>query len=112
MVKGVRLDIGLVNYIETITITKVKPIGILGIVRSAHRIDVKLLHELDIFLHEFAADGTSGNRIMIMMIHAFDHHRFPVDKQLTFPYLNLAKADPTAYVFTAISRFESDHERI
>src|SRR5258707_11341188 len=112
MIKGVRLDVGFVNYIETIAITKVKPIGILRIVRGPYRIDVKLLHELNIFFHQFAADGASGNRIMIMMIHAFDHHRFPVDKQLTFTYLNLTKADCTAYAFTAICRFESDYKRI
>ena len=60
------LDIRLSRHIDAVFVAEVIPAGIIGIVTSAHRVDVQILHDLDILNHAFHRYDITTIRIELM----------------------------------------------
>ena len=68
---GMRLAVGLVPNVESITVAEFIPIGVVGIMAGAYRIDVHLLHQGDVALHRLAADDVARVGVMLVAVHTF-----------------------------------------
>ena len=77
---AMRLDVGLVDDIESVAVAQVVPIGIVGIVGATHRIDVVLLHQLYIFQHQLLAHGAAAVGELVA-VHPLDQDGHPVDAE-------------------------------
>lgn len=62
--------------------------------RRPHRINIMLLHQLDILLDVGSRDNASGQRMGVMAIDAPEFDRDAVDGEGGAAPLNLAEADP------------------
>lgn len=65
--------------------------------RSAHRVEVKLFHQLDVTHHIFFADHMAGVRLMFMAVDPFDQQRFAVDTELAVHDFDHAHTDLAAF---------------
>ena len=79
---AVRFHIGFGHHVEAILVAEVIPVRVVGIVAGAHRIDVELLHELDILLHALARNHIAAVRVEFVAVHALDQDAFAVDQQV------------------------------
>ncbi len=105
IVEGVGLDICLVNDIQTVAVTQIKPVGVIWIMRGADGVDIKLLHQTDIGFHQFATDGLAGCVIVIVTVNAFDKDSLTIDKQFAVFDQYFAKANTAAYAFFMLIGF-------
>ena len=68
---GMRFAVGLVPNIESVTVAKFVPIGVIGIMAGAHRIDIKLLHQGNIAFHRLTRNDMARVRVVLVTIHTF-----------------------------------------
>ena len=94
IVDSVAFDVGLIDNVKTVFVTKLVPTGIIGVVGGAHSIDVEALHEKDVSQHGLFGDGLAESIIVVMSVDAFKEHRFAIDEQVAAMNLNLSKANP------------------
>ena len=87
----VRLDVGLVDDVQSILITQVIPLGRVGIVARTNGVDVKLLHQFDILNHSLARHHKALQRIHLVTIHTLDQHGLTIHQQQSI--LNLRCAE-------------------
>ncbi len=99
IVNGVAFDIGLIDNVKTVFVTKLVPTSIVGVVGGAHSIDVELLHQNDVGQHRLFGDGLAEPVIVVVAVDALKEHRFAIDEQLPALNLNLSKANPAALYF-------------
>ena len=66
----VAFDVGFVLQVDTIFIAEVVPVGVAGIVRVAHVVDIAALHEHHLVLHLLAGDGVAQLGIVFMAVDA------------------------------------------
>ena len=88
---SVRLDICFGYDIDTITIAEVIPEVIIGIVASAHRVQIELLHNLDILNHTFGRNDVTTVRIHLMAIGPLKEYRLAVYQYLRVLQFYLAE---------------------
>ena len=75
----VALDVGLVFEIDTILVACVEPVWVIGIVGSAHVVDVASAHEHDLVDHLLVSDGVARCEVDLLTVHALQLHRHVVD---------------------------------
>ena len=93
VVEGVRLDVRLVDHVEAVAVAEVEPVRVVRVVRRAHGVDVELLHQPRVGLHQLAADRTSARVVVIVAVDAADLHRLAVHEQPAVANLDAAEAD-------------------
>ena len=75
-----RFDVCFIYHIKAVAVTKLIPVRMCRIMRVAHSIQVMLLHQANVFFHQFFADSTSQLR-MFMSVSTFYQYRYPVDTE-------------------------------
>src|SRR5947207_14313716 len=65
-------DVGFVQEVDAVPVTKVIPSRLIGIMTAADGVDIKLLHHLNVFLHYFGGDGLAAIRVKLVPIDSFD----------------------------------------
>ena len=61
-------QISLIDHIKAVLVTQIIEVLVCRIVRTAHCIDIMLLHQKQIFLHFLVADSPSFFRVIVVMI--------------------------------------------
>ena len=89
----VGLDVGLGHHIDAVLVAEVIPVVVIRIVAGTHRIEVELLHDLDVLLHTGAGDYVTSVRIQLVAVGALDEDGLAVDEQLGVLDLDLAETD-------------------
>ena len=90
--EGVALLVGLSRNVETVLVAEVVPAWIIGIVTSAHGVDVEPLHDLDILKHALRCDNITTIRVHLVAVGTFDIYGLAIDEKLTVLDLYLAEA--------------------
>ena len=88
-----RFHIGLSYHIQAILVAQVVPIVVVGIVASAHSIDVQLFHPLHILLHAVTRNHIPPIGIHLVAVGAFNQHRLAIHQELSIFNLHLAETD-------------------
>ena len=108
------LDIGLIDDVEPVAVAEVIPAGVVGVVATAHSINIEALHQEDVFEHERGADRAPRVGVVLMAIHPFDLHGHAIDrKDPAFPLdLAKAKAGGGGLLYLPVFVFERDHHGV
>ena len=77
-------QICLIHYIKAVFITELIPAWRIGIMRTANRIDIASLHQLNILAHALFGDGIAGDRVELVSVYASQLDRCPVDSEYAF----------------------------
>ena len=75
----VALDVCLVLQIDTVLVAEEVPVGVAGIVRVAHVVDVGALHQHNLFLLHFACDGMTNGRMALVAVYTLQFYGLAVD---------------------------------
>ena len=73
-------DVGFVYHIHTVDVTQLIPARVVGIVRSAHAVDVVLFHQFQVAYHGGFVHYMAVVRIVLVAVYAFDIDRLPIDE--------------------------------
>ena len=95
-VPGVALHVRLVDHVETQFVAQVQEPRVVRVVRTAHRVHVVLLHQHDVGAHVRDRHGLAPFGMVVVAVHALDHHAGTVHEQV--PALDLDPAEPRALV--------------
>ena len=92
---AVRADVRLVENVKPVSVAKVIPARVVGIMAGAHGVDVRLLHQGDVLNHPLGRKRVAGVGINLMPVHAAQPDRLAVDEKnsvadFNFPKTNLA----------------------
>lgn len=90
---AVRFDVGFGDEVEAVFIAEFVEARIVRVMGSADGVDVELLHELDVFAHEFLGDVVAGVGIVVVAVDAFDEDGLAVDDELAVFDLGGFEAD-------------------
>ena len=90
---AVRFDVGLVVHVQAVFVAEVVPVGVVGVMRGAHCVEVVGLHQADVLAHGFARNHVPRFEVVFVAVHAFDEYRLAVDEQLFAPDLDFAESD-------------------
>ena len=74
----VALQVGLGLQIDAVFIAEIVEVGVAGVVRRAHVVDVGTLHHHHLFLHLLARDGMSALGVRLVAVHALQLQRLAV----------------------------------
>lgn len=95
----VALLVGFGHDIESVSVAKVIPQRIIGIVAGAHRIDVEALHHLDVLYHPLFGEQIAAVGVGLVAVDTLDEHGLAVDKQLAALDFHAAEANVLAGSF-------------
>ena len=93
VVVRVRLDIRLVDDVQAEPVAELEPVGVVRIVGRADGVDVELLHQAHIPLHQLTGHGAAPPVVVIVPVDAGDQHRLAVDEQVTVANLDVTEAE-------------------
>ncbi|MPM68503.1 hypothetical protein SDC9_115436 [bioreactor metagenome] len=85
---AVAFDIGFIHQVQSKLIAESVPFRAIWIMTCPHRVDIKLLHQPDVFYHAFHGDRTSGVLVMFVTINSFKQNRYAVYQLHTIFHLN------------------------
>ena len=77
--RAVRFNVRFIHNVKPEYIRQRQKHRVRGIVRRAHRVDVVLLHQRQIFLDVFRRHDISRDRVAVVVIDAFHFNRNPVE---------------------------------
>ena len=112
VVVRVRLDVRLVDGVQAEPVAELEPVRVVRIVRGAHGVDVELLHQPHIPLHQLPRDRAATRVVVVMPVDAGDQHRLAVDEQLTVAYLDVSEAERGHHRLPACAELERVQGRI
>ena len=90
VVVRVRLDVRLVDDVQAEPVAELEPVRVVRIVRRAHGVDVELLHQPHVPLHQLARDRAAARVVVLVPVDAGDQHGLAVDEQLAVANLDVA----------------------
>ena len=91
---GVRLEVRLVDDVHAELVAHVVEVGVVRVVRGAHRVEVVRLHQLDVAARSTARlTALPRPRVVVVAVDALDQHGPAVDQQLVAAHLDPAEAD-------------------
>ena len=93
----VTLQIGLGSEVDAVLVAQVIPAGVVGIVTRTYRIDVQLLHNLDVLNHALYRDDIAAVRIQLVAVGTLDEDGLTVEEQLASFDFDMAEAYTLAY---------------
>ena len=88
----VTLQIALGSKIQSVLITEFIPAWIVGIVTGTYRVNVQLLHNLDVLNHAVYTHDVATIRIQLVAVGTLNQYRLSVHQQLSALNLNVAEA--------------------
>ena len=91
-----RLNIRLGTDIETVDVTELVEVGIVGVVAGADGIHVELLRQLHVLQHPLARNDASGIRVGVVAIDALDEDRLAIYFEQSVLDLYIAETDVEA----------------
>ena len=91
-VPTVALDVRLVHYVEAQFIAQVEKPRVVGIVRTAHRVHVVLLHQHDVGTHVVNRHGLAALGMMVVPVDTTDHDPPTVDEEVAVDDLDPSEA--------------------
>ena len=100
---SVRLDVGFVDEVDSVFVAQLVPLRVVGIMRSAHGVDIVALHKFEILNHPPDRHSAPVVGIVFVAINAFDENRDPVHEQLPALDFHLAKAEPALLDFDGLA---------
>ena len=110
---AVRLDVAFVDHIDAIFVAEVIPPGVVGVVASAHCVDVEFLENLYVTYHLFFREYISTFCTDFVAVCSFEEDRLSVDEQLGVADDNLPEADiHEADFFGAVACCRGDSELV
>ena len=71
---SVRFEIGFINQVKPVFVTKFVPFFYIGIMTASHSIYIKLLHQADIFFHSLISHTSPFFRIVFMSVYSFQEY--------------------------------------
>lgn len=80
--------------------------------RTAHRINIVLLHQHDILEHRRAAQHAPGGVVEFVPIHAVYTHGAIIDQELALGNLDIAESRPDRIVFVTGLCMEGHQHRV
>src|SRR5438477_318959 len=101
---SVALNIGFVDQINAVAITKIIPRRLIWIMTAAHRVYVETLHELNVLLHPLDGDGLAAVRVELMPIDSFDENPLSVYQQIALVNFNFAETNIDWNHFDGLAR--------
>ncbi len=84
---------GFIDQIQAIAVSQVIPVGIVGIMGSADRVDVVGLQDADVFFHLFPGDGSAVCRREFMAVDSAQNQPFAIQFQDSINNFNLTDTD-------------------
>ncbi|CCZ47450.1 putative uncharacterized protein [Bacteroides sp. CAG:661] len=78
---AVRLDVGLIIYIQAVFIAQFIETAVLRIVSQTNRIDVVAFHQLEVFPHQLLGYVVSRSLVVLMDVHTLEFQRLSIDEQ-------------------------------
>mmetsp|Transcript_38228 Transcript_38228/g.109880 ORF Transcript_38228/g.109880 Transcript_38228/m.109880 type:complete len:259 (+) Transcript_38228:1327-2103(+) len=91
--EAMRLNVRLVDNIQTMLIAEFVPTSMMRIVAVAHGVEVPLLEQADVFQHVLVANGLATRRMHLVHVRAADDDGLPVHAQLPVNDAHAAEAD-------------------
>ena len=76
-----RLDVGLIIYIQAVFVAQLIETAVLRIVSQTNRIDVVAFHQLEVFPHQLLGYVVSRSLVVLMDVHTLEFQRLSVDEQ-------------------------------
>ena len=98
-----RFDICLGGDIQSILVAQVIPSRVVGIVASAHGIDVELLHDFDVLNHAVDTNHITSLGVKFMTVGTLYQHRLSVYEQLSALNLHLSESNLLAHALYFLS---------
>ena len=92
----VGLDVPFIGHIQAILVAERIPTRVVRIVGRTHRIDIQLLHNLDILNHLSLRDDIAARRTEFVAVGALDEYRLTVDQELPVFDFHAAEAETDA----------------
>ena len=90
---SMRLDISLVDNIDSILVAEIVPTGIVGIVGSTDCVDIEFLEHFDIIDHIGLGHYVTRARAEFVTVGAFDKDGLAIDKKLGILYLDSPESE-------------------
>ena len=90
---AVGFDIGFVDHVEAIAVAQSIPERMVRVVRTAHRVEVMLLHQFNVAPHRRFIHHLASLRVMFVAIHAAYQQRLAVQAEQAVFDSDAAKAD-------------------
>ena len=75
----VRLQVGLGHHVQTVLVAQIVQIVVVGVVRGTDGVEVVLLHQLNVLLHDLLAHGLAVHGVGVVAVGAAEHQRLTVD---------------------------------
>ena len=79
---AVGFNVGFGDDVESVFIAEFIEAGIVGVMSGADGVDIELLHEREVFTHEFLGNVVAGVGIVVVPVDSFDEDGFPIDQEL------------------------------
>ena len=102
-----RLQISLRHNIESVFITELIPVVIIGVVAGTHSVHVQLLHHQHILTHTLTRDIIAAIGIHLMAICTLNENRLTIDEQLPIRHTHIPKAYTLADDLTTCHQLQS-----
>ena len=108
---SVAFDVGFVEQVNAVAITKIVPGLLIRIMGAADGIDVELLHQLNVALHESRRDRLAAVRINFVSVRALDQNALSVHEQIAVANFNFPEADVARNDLQRLSRSIFEREK-
>ncbi|MNP20948.1 hypothetical protein D3C76_1135490 [compost metagenome] len=102
--KSVGFDVSFRHHEQTVQIAQLVKARIVRIVGGAYRVDVVLLHQDQIFLDAIHTHRAPLAMIVIVAVHAVEHHVMVVDEHQAVAHLDVAEAHALRHHFQYFAR--------
>ena len=99
---AVRLNVCLCHYVNAILVAKVIPTWVIGIVASAHSVDVVLFHQLNVLHHARSAYNVGTIGVHFVAVYTLNEHGLTINKQLGIFNFNFSE---TYILLNALQKF-------
>ena len=90
---AVRLNVRLSTDVETVDVTELVEVGIIGIVAGADGIHIELLSQLHVLQHSLARHDASGIGVGVVAIGTLDEDRLAINLEQSVLDLDVAETD-------------------
>ncbi|CCK05697.1 hypothetical protein BN128_3975 [Cronobacter sakazakii 696] len=90
---AVGFDIGFVHHVQPVAAAQFIPARLVGVVRTAHGVEVVLLHQQDVLHHRRLVHRLAFFRVMLVTVNAADQQRLAVERQQAVVDFHATKAD-------------------
>ncbi len=107
-------NVRLIDHIEPVLVAQGIEVGMIGVVRGAHGIEVELLHQAHVLFHIGARHGMATGWVVLVSVYATDQQSLAVDPQLPAANLHRAKTDLSAFdiEYLALAIFKAQYQGI